>query len=576
MSELTTEQVLLLNQLMYMNGSEGKNNPMDSVSMHQGETVGQWVNSIDTTQFIDSESYGSFMTGKDWKNIITAIQNDPTICNMTVATTHTDWADGGGGGLSAVFTSDATGEAVVAFRGTANGEWADNFTGGNVEVTAQQRNALEWYQETYRELGLDNYEVTVTGHSKGGNKSKFIAIMDGTVDNCLSFDGQGFSDKFMEAYKDQIAANQYKIHNHNVDSDYVNILLNDVGDTTFYKGYDLGDGGFLENHCPNTYMNFGENGEWSMTVNPDGQNPQMKALDEFLNSYLRSMPDAQRAEALEMVNALLDDAFSLNSGMSQDEVINTFLSTLTDSKYADDLAYLLAYTIKYEQENPEFADIFKDVLSQMGMDEYAEYVDVISSILNYSDDFGPIHVDFNTLFALITGAGSIAGGTMDVLAKWIPGFSWDSEWALQQLCDWIRDKTGVVLTPEQLRKLLEIVGKVSEDLDSIQIPDNRGDIRIPSRGGGGRRIVCDSAALQRLSGELNGIRDSLAQASQEVGSAAGKLMGGFVGAALFRSSIRRNAARLEQLEQSAGQLASALSELAALYQQTEERVSSAG
>ena len=167
MSELTTEQVLLLNQLMYMNGSEGKNNPMDSVSMHQGETVGQWVNSIDTTQFIDSESYGSFMTGKDWKNIITAIQNDPTICNMTVATTHTDWADGGGGGLSAVFTSDSTGEAVVAFRGTANGEWADNFTGGNVEVTAQQRNALEWYQETYRELGLDNYEVTVTGHSKG-------------------------------------------------------------------------------------------------------------------------------------------------------------------------------------------------------------------------------------------------------------------------------------------------------------------------------------------------------------------------------------------------------------------------
>ena len=39
MSELTTEQVLLLNQLMYMNGSEGKNNPMDSVSMHQGQAM---------------------------------------------------------------------------------------------------------------------------------------------------------------------------------------------------------------------------------------------------------------------------------------------------------------------------------------------------------------------------------------------------------------------------------------------------------------------------------------------------------------------------------------------------------
>lgn len=34
--------------------------------------------------------------------------------------------------------------------------------------------------------------------------------------------------------------NQDKISNHNVESDYVNLLLNDVGNTTFYKGYDYG------------------------------------------------------------------------------------------------------------------------------------------------------------------------------------------------------------------------------------------------------------------------------------------------------------------------------------------------
>ena len=136
-------------------------------------------------------------------------------------------------------------------------EWKDNFQGGSVTdqpdgvSTLQQERALEWYQSQ----NLDGYDsVTVSGHSKGGNKAKYVTIMDDSVDRCLAFDGQGFSDEFIEKYEDKIAENQYKIHNHNVDGDYVNILLNDVGDKTYYKGYNYGDGKFLENHCPNTYM----------------------------------------------------------------------------------------------------------------------------------------------------------------------------------------------------------------------------------------------------------------------------------------------------------------------------------
>ena len=158
--------------------------------------------------------------------------------------------------------------------------------------------------------------MTVTGHSKGGNKSKYIALLDDTVDHCVSFDGQGFSDKFMAQYKDQIAARQNVIENHNVDYDYVNLLLNDVGETTFYKGQDLGEGGFLENHCPNTFMKFGEGGSFEMVVNPEGQGKEMQALDQFLNSYLRSLSDSERNGALELVNALIDDAFSMDDDMS--------------------------------------------------------------------------------------------------------------------------------------------------------------------------------------------------------------------------------------------------------------------
>ena len=53
----------------------------------------------------------------------------------------------------------------------------------------------------------------------------YIAILDDSVDRCVSFDGQGFSDEFYEKYADQIAHNKNKIVNCSAESDYVNFLL---------------------------------------------------------------------------------------------------------------------------------------------------------------------------------------------------------------------------------------------------------------------------------------------------------------------------------------------------------------
>ena len=262
--QLSTDQVLLLENLMYMTSDE----PLRQVIGSENKTVEQLISSIDINKLESNKDYGSYMTGNDWKNIITAIKQDDQILNMQIVNTNVDKGANGGGGASALFVDPSTKEAVVAFRGTAGGEWKDNFTGGGKTDAAdgvstfQQENALEWYQS----LGLDDYDsITVTGHSKGGNKAKYITIMDDSVDRCISFDGQGFSDEFIEKYGDQIAANQGKIANHNVDSDYVNLLLNDVGDTTFYNGCDYGEGGFLENHCPNTFLDFKPDGTVQMT-----------------------------------------------------------------------------------------------------------------------------------------------------------------------------------------------------------------------------------------------------------------------------------------------------------------------
>lgn len=274
-NSLTTEQVLLLNNLMYM----GNNPPLQSLEGNEGKTLAEVINNIDVNMISNSQEYSTFTSGEEWKDIINAVKADEQLMNVQIASTYDD----GKGGLNFLFVNPADNEAVVVFRGTGSSyEWGDNFTGGAATSqadgvsTAQQQEALKWYQS----LDLDQYEtITVSGHSKGGNKSKYITIMDDSVDRCLSFDGQGFSDEFYEVHGDKIADNQYKIHNHNVEGDYVNILLNDVGETTYYKGHNYGDGEFLENHCPNTFLHFREDG--TFTIDEGTQDPSVKRMDEF-------------------------------------------------------------------------------------------------------------------------------------------------------------------------------------------------------------------------------------------------------------------------------------------------------
>ena len=569
---LTTEQVLLLNNLMYMDSGNGS--PM--FRPDSGQTIGEWMSKIDVSQLNDSEQYGSYMTGSDWKNIISSVQNDPTISNMTIATTHVDNTETGGGGYSAVFVSKDTGEAVVAFRGTAGGEWKDNFTGGNVTDTAQQKNALDWYRQAYDDCGLDGYDVTVTGHSKGGNKSKYITLMDETVDHCVSFDGQGFSDKFMDKYAPEIAARQGKIENHNVDYDYVNLLLNDIGKTTYYKGQDLGEGGFLENHCPNTFMKYNPDGSFSMEVNPNGQAEEMKALDQFLNGYLRSMSDSDRTEALEMVNSFIDDAFSLDKNMTNQQKLDTFMQTLTDSKYSDDLAYLLAYTIKFEQTNPQFAEQIKQVLGEFGMDGFTQYVDIAKEVLNFEytleGPFGWSHTfTFDELLAIATGTAGAIDGLTEFL-NGLPFVNIDKNWALNALSDLIYEKCGIRLTGDELRKLLEIIGMVSDDLDDIEINRNGEDRKVADVTAGvspAGQIRVDLARMKQSAQTLEGIARSLRTAADYINYNATHMRMKILAAEQIREKLRAAENDTRLLETRTRTLSTGLEQIAAKYENTE-------
>ena len=444
--QLSTEQLLLLNNLMYMTDTK----PLRNIADTKATTVAKFINNINVEALEVSKDYGSLITGEEWKNIIQAVKNDEQLMNMQIAEVHVDSVkDGGGGGVSAVFVDPSTNEAVVTFRGTALKEWHDNFVGGGLTKandkvsTPFQQNALDWYQS----LDLEKYDtVTVTGHSKGGNKAKYITLLDDSVDRCVSFDGQGFSDAFMMKYMAEISANQDKITNHNVEGDYVNPLLNDVGKTTFYKGYDIGEGGFLENHCPNTFFKFGENGSFELVEGTRDEN--MAVLDEFLNCYLRSMSAEDRQESLDMIGELAQGGFN-GAG------INEYLDIMLKSDNVDHAAYFLAYTVEYQQENPELIGALNDVLAKNGGEPLINLVNGVVDFVNSED--------FDDMFETV-------GFAADLLPEFAYGIAGDK----------LEDELGIDLSGKELKKLFGMIGTASDEMENIEIKDNGVDITIPS------------------------------------------------------------------------------------------------
>ncbi len=142
-----------------------------------------------------------------------AISRNPTLANSEISniTLSSD-------GLSACVFTRPDGSVSVVFKGTGAGEWIDNGEGlsgiaeentyityekdGNSISTTvhndfasdQQVGALNWFRKVFMENSwTDDTEITLSGHSKGGNKAQFVAMLSGEKNNCFSFNGQGFS-----------------------------------------------------------------------------------------------------------------------------------------------------------------------------------------------------------------------------------------------------------------------------------------------------------------------------------------------------------------------------------------------
>ncbi len=445
------DELLLLEMITYFSDKK----PLLTVLETKASTIREYLDEIDTKALIDTEDYASYINGYDFKNVIQALKYNERLLDAKILEAHLDAAYGAGGGVSVVFVNEKLKEAVIAFRGTATNEWIDDFVGANQIDSLQQINALEWYKIVYEKYHLENYYVTVIGHSKGGNKAKYITILNDTVSRCVSFDGQGFSDKFFDEYKVQIINNQNKIENHNIDYDYVNILMNDIGKKTYYVGYDYGRGGFAESHCPNTFFNFYDLGKYTITVNPNGQRPEMQILDQFINSMIRSaINEKEKSETNKLVGSLVERAFMIgNDGNTTSDYVSYLCDMIGDPQYQDNAAYLLTYCIKYSKQNPNFLQALKDIMTHFKSEGIIKIIDMLEEL-----------VTSKKLNTLINFSNFLILHVNKIVVKKIQSIA--------------KKKYGVDLTKEQIQKVLQIVSMTKGMLKTLELNMDGSDLTL--------------------------------------------------------------------------------------------------
>lgn len=218
MAELSEKELLFLSNLMYLD---------DAVT--EGRTVGDIIKcSLDQSENDPAafeKKLGAGMSVDDFKQMANIVKDDSHLTGLKVVMRTDPSSD-----INAACFVDDDGEATVAFMGTGGTTvaWSDNADGLMLSDTVCQMEAENFINDVARRYK----NITVTGHSKGGNLSMYTSVVCGRkIDRCVSFDGQGFDDEFREKYASKIEANKGKITNIYAYNDYVSPLLVSIAGT---------------------------------------------------------------------------------------------------------------------------------------------------------------------------------------------------------------------------------------------------------------------------------------------------------------------------------------------------------
>lgn len=335
---LNETQILLLDNLIYLN--EFKN--PDSYLYHDGNMKAM-LEKID----VNKCDGNCKMSAAEWQDIINMALSDEKICNMQVS--HRSYEKETGAGMACFFDPEE-GQAYAVFAGTGANEWRDDCVAGTMADSPQQEKALAWFEN----LPYDN--ITVSGHSKGGNKAMYTAVVSDKAGECYAFDGEGFSNEFCEKYASQIERKASQIHLRSNSRDYVNVLLNCIAGDVKYIYNNDGISNAAEYHQPNALFKYKDGkATYNLGELTNYQDPTMEMLHNFTVYLLNNAPEAEKILVLSVLGELLTKFVGGEKGVVREDIIGMFgiegieitLRYLT--KYLQDLRITDPLTfLKYE------------------------------------------------------------------------------------------------------------------------------------------------------------------------------------------------------------------------------------
>lgn len=308
---LTNAQLLMLDNLIYTDYCDN------------GDTVNDIIRQISSDLDAGKEISSCMMTSDEWRTLISDIEKNKTLLNYQVQNYENDATTGM---RAACFVDNIKDphDVNVVFRGTCGDyEWHDNGEGGYLSDTKQQKMAAEYVNALPESYGNN---MTVTGHSKGGNKAQYVTIVTDRISKCVSFDGQGFSEEFLEKYKKEISSKSGRITSISASDDFVNCLLYSIAGTKLYSETET-QSDFQCYHKPNILL---ENGN----LRSETEESQLSIfINEYTTYMISNLDEPERSATVDGLIALLE------SGESKESIIQTIYAGANALSHLDDFAF---------------------------------------------------------------------------------------------------------------------------------------------------------------------------------------------------------------------------------------------
>ncbi len=321
---LTYEELILLDNLIYLEWQAKEDEELINI-------VYDLLNNKNLEDLMDNTGNCTIkISKKEWVSILEQIENKPNLKHLKIKN-----VDNYKSGMRFACFVDEKNNATVVFRGTTTTEeWEDNGQGAYEYDTIEQTDALNYINS------LEYNNITLTGHSKGGNKAQYVTVLSSKIIKCISVNGQGFSNEFINKYKEEINKNKSKIISINSKYDYVNCLFNSIAGESHYIQTEFQINN-LYYHKINILLD--ENGNLRPETN---RGIYSKIINKFSLTIISDLPEDIKFIIINVIIGAIE--LILCKGESKDEILKIAGGFLIMFCYENCFKYKEIFTISHK------------------------------------------------------------------------------------------------------------------------------------------------------------------------------------------------------------------------------------